>query len=225
MSGEQRYRDRRAAGKILGSLLRERVGSAHESVVLALPRGGVPVGFEVARALEAPLDVFVVRKLGMPGQPELAMGAIASGGFEVLNESLIAELGITDREIAAIAHHEEAELGRREALYRANREPLEVQGRVSILVDDGLATGFTMRAAIAAVRQRAAGQLIVAVPVGAEETCAELAAEVDAIVCPLQPEHLHAVGFWYDDFSPTSDDEVQECLATAMKEHAAHLRR
>lgn len=219
-----RYRNRREAGQVLGAQLRER-GPLIDPAVLALPRGGVPVGLEVARALDAPLDVFVVRKLGVPQQPEFAMGAIASGGFEVLNKSLIAELGITPIEIAAIADREIAELGRRETLYRGGRPPIDVRDRTCILVDDGLATGSTMRAAIEAIRHFGARRLIVAVPVGAPETCVELASEVDEVICPLQPEALHAVGLWYEDFTPTSDREVQTCLAAAEQAHADHAAR
>lgn len=224
MNSVTRYQDRREAGRVLGAHLHERAPLI-DPVVLALPRGGVPVGFEVARAIDAPLDVFVVRKLGVPQQPEFAMGAIASGGFEVLNKPLIAELGITPFEIASVADREVAELARRENLYRHGRPPIDVRGHTCILVDDGLATGFTMRAAIAAVRHGGARRLLVAVPVGSPETCADLAAEVDEVVCPLQPEALHAVGWWYDDFSPTSDHEVHECLAAAGQAQAGHAAR
>lgn len=217
------YRDRREAGQILAAHIREQISPA-PTTVLALPRGGVPVGFEVARVLEAPLDVFVVRKLGVPQQPELAMGAIASGGYQLLNEPLILDLGISRREIQAVADREGAELAERERKYRALRSPLNVQGRTVILVDDGLATGFTMRAAIAANRQRGASRLMVAVPVGAADTCCEIAREVDALVCPLQPEEFTAVGHWYQDFAPTPDEEVGECLAAALaNDEAAHV--
>lgn len=220
MNSVTRYRDRREAGRILGAQLRDR-GRLIDPVVLALPRGGVPVGLEVARALDAPLDVFVVRKLGLPRQPELAMGAIATGGFEVLNTRLIAELGVTPFEIAAIADREVAELARRETLYRGGRSPVNVRERSCVIVDDGLATGFTMRAAIEALRHYDAGRLIVAVPVGAPETCVELGGQVDEVVCPLQPEAMRAVGLWYDDYSPTTDREVEECLAAADPSNAA----
>ena len=224
MIEERPYRDRHEAGRILAQHVQDQVDAA-DAVVLALPRGGVPVGLEVARALGAPLDVFIVRKLGAPAQPELAMGAIASGGVRVLNESVIADLGITKQEIAAVADREAAELARREKSYRDDRPPLEVSGRVVILVDDGLATGSTMRAAIAAVRQRGAGRLVVAVPVGARDTCAELAREVDALICPLQPAMFMAIGQWYEDFSQTTDEEVRESLAAASHEHLAHSER
>ncbi len=218
---EYHYRDRREAGRILAEHVHEQMAAA-DAVVLALPRGGVPVGVEVARALGALLDIFIVRKLGAPTQPELAMGAIASGGVRILNESLVANWGITELEIAAIADRELAELARREKSYRDDRPLIDVRGRVVILVDDGLATGSTMRAAVAAVRQLGAGRLVVAAPVGARDTCAELAHEVDTVICPLQPAALTAIGAWYEDFSQTTDDEVRESLAAA-KQEMAHL--
>lgn len=227
MIEERPYRNRREAGRILAEHVREQMDTA-DTVVLALPRGGVPVGFEVARALGAPLDVFVVRKLGVPQQPELAMGAIASGGVKIMNEAVVADLGITEKEIAAVADRETAELARREKSYRDNRPPIDVHGRVVILIDDGLATGSTMRAAIAAVRQRRPGRLVVAVPVGAKDTCTDLASEVDALICPLQPEALMAIGAWYEDFSQTTDEDVRKSLAAAIREdfaHAAHHDR
>ena len=211
MNSEQRYRDRQEAGQILAARVHDELGAV-EAVVLALPRGGVPVGFEVAHALEAPLDVFVVRKLGVPGHSELAMGAIAANGFEVLNEALITELGISRFQIAAVADRETEELHRREAIYRANHAPVELRGRTIILVDDGLATGFTMRAAIGALRLHDVAALNVAVPVGAPETCEEIARDVDHLICPLRPVPFQAVGLWYGDFTPTSDEEVCECL-------------
>jgi putative phosphoribosyl transferase len=216
----QPYFDRREAGQILAAHIREQFPTT-QAIVLALPRGGVPVGFEIARALDAPLDVFLVRKLGVPRQPELAMGAIATGGYEVLNEQLIADLGITPLQIAEVADREMAELRRREALYRAGRPPLDVEDRVVYLVDDGLATGFTMRAAIGAVRDLGAGRLVVAVPVGADDTCAEIATQVDALVCPFLPDPFHAVGLWYKNFEATTDQEVQDCLAAAALNYEA----
>jgi putative phosphoribosyl transferase len=220
MSDARRYRDRHEAGRILADQVGKQVDAAH-AVVLALPRGGVPVGLEVARAIGARLDVFVVRKLGAPIQPELAMGAIASGGIRVLNEAVIAELGITENAIAAVADREAAELARREKTLRGNQPPAELRGRAVILVDDGLATGSTMRAAIAAVRQRDPQRVIVAVPVGATETCVELAREVDALICPLQPDALYAIGMWYEDFAQTTDEEVREALAFAAQDELA----
>lgn len=210
----QPYRDRREAGQILAVHVQEHPKAAN-AVVLALPRGGVPVGFEVALALGAPLDVFAVRKLGVPGHAELAMGAIAPNGFELLNDSLIQSLGISRFQIAAVADRETEELHRRERIYRETQPPVEVRGRTVILVDDGLATGFTMRAAIGALKLNDVAQLIVAVPVGAADTCLEIAREVDALICPFQPDPFHAVGLWYKNFDPTTDDEVRECLVAA----------
>lgn len=221
MNGERPYRNRCEAGRILGQQVRQKVNAPHV-VVLALPRGGVPVALEVARAIGARLDVFVVRKLGAPIQPELAMGAIASGGIRVLNDTVIAELGITEKDIAAVADREAAELTRREKSFRGNQPPAELRGRVVVLVDDGLATGSTMRAAIAAVRQRDPQRVVVAVPVGARETCAQLAHEVDTLICPLQPDALYAIGMWYEDFAQTTDEEVREALALAAQEELAH---
>jgi predicted phosphoribosyltransferase len=180
--------------------------------VLGLPRGGVPVAYEVAAALAAPLDVFVVRKLGVPGHEELAMGAIASGGVRVLNERVVNEVGIDAPEIEAVADRERAELERRERAYRGERDPIDVEGKTVIVVDDGLATGATMRAAITALRDRQADTIVVAVPTGSPQTCAEIGETVDEIVCPRTPEEFTAVGVWYRDFEPTSDDEVRRLL-------------
>jgi len=214
------YRDRREAGCILARHIRERLGPLDNLLVLALPRGGVPVGLEVARALDAPLDIFLVRKLGIPGRPEFAMGAIAAGGFEVLDHAMIARLGLSPFEIAVVADCATAELRQREERYRARRPAAPVRGRTIVLVDDGIATGFTLRAAIAAVRACEPGRIVVAAPVGAADTCAALADEVDAVICPLQPETFHAVGEWYERFEPTTDAEVCGCLATAAMERA-----
>jgi len=182
-------------------------------LVLALPRGGVPVAWEVARAIGAPLDVLVVRKLGVPGHEELALGAIASGGTRVLNEDVTRALGLGEEAVARAAAAESAELERRERLYRGSRAPAPVEGRVVILVDDGLATGATMRAAVLAVRARGAARIVVAVPVAAAETCEELRADVDQVVCALTPERFVAVGAWYEDFRATSDEEVRALLS------------
>jgi putative phosphoribosyl transferase len=206
-----RFRDRQEAGRRLAEALAPYAGRPN-LVVLALPRGGVPVGYEVARALHAPLDVMLVRKLGVPGYEELAMGAIASGGIRVLSEDVVAAFGIPERVIATIAAHEEEELRRRERIYREHRPPAEVRGRTVILVDDGLATGATMRAAAAALRVQHPERLIVAVPVAPPETCESLRQEVDDVVCALAPEPFLAVGNWYDDFTQTSDEEVRELL-------------
>ena len=184
-------------------------------VVLALPRGGVPVGAEVARALGAPLDVFLVRKLGVPGHEELAMGAIASGGVRVVNETVARQLGIPADVVDAAAEREGQELARREAAYRDGRPAPDVRGKTVILVDDGLATGSTMRAAVAAVRRARPAAVVVAVPVGSAETCADFRGEADVVVCAEEPEPFFAVGTWYDDFSQTTDDEVRELLAQA----------
>jgi predicted phosphoribosyltransferase len=192
-------------------------------LVLALPRGGVPVAFEVARALRAPLDLFLVRKLGVPGQEELAMGAIATGGVRVLNDEVVRVLGIPEEAIEDVTREELMELQRRERAYRGDKPSPDVRDRTVILVDDGLATGSTMRAAVAALRQQNAGRLVVAVPVGAPSTCEELAPEVDDIVCAITPEPFQAVGLWYQDFSQTSDEEVGKLLAEANRVQPAPL--
>jgi predicted phosphoribosyltransferase len=187
-------------------------------VVLALPRGGVPVAAELARALGAQLDVFVVRKLGLPGHEELAMGAVAPGGVLVLDDRLVRGLGIPDEVLQETVEKELRELERREAAYRAGRPPLDLEGKTVILVDDGLATGATMRAAALAVRQYNPARVVVAVPVASAETCDEFRADVDEIVCALTPSPFHAVGLWYDDFSQTSDEEVRELLRDSSDE-------
>ena len=210
----RRYRDRYEAGRALARLLMEHAGRA-DLLVLALPRGGVPVGYEVARALGAPLDIFLVRKLGVPGHEELAMGALASGGVRVLNARVVDSLGIPQSAIDRVAEREQAELERREHAYRGDRPPPRVQGCDVILVDDGLATGSTMRAAAAALKAMQPRRLSVAVPVAAAETCDELRAEVDEVVCAMTPEPFYAVGLWYEDFSQTTDDEVRQLLADA----------
>jgi len=205
------FRDRTEAGAALASKLTA-YRDQPKVRVLALPRGGVPVAFEVAQALHAPMDVFSVRKLGLPVHPELAMGAIATGGVRVLNASLVKTLRIPDAVIEAIAAQEQKELERRERAYRGDLPPLDVRGRTVILVDDGLATGATMRAAVQAARKLGAARVVVAVPIGARETCEEFRAEADETVCAYTPEPFHAVGQWYDDFSETTDDEVHALL-------------
>jgi putative phosphoribosyl transferase len=185
-------------------------------LVLALPRGGVPVGFEVAKALHAPLDVFIVRKLGVPGQEELAMGATATGKIRVLNEEVIRGLGIPDETVEAVAAVEERELERRERLYRGDRPAADVKDKPVILIDDGLATGSTMRAAIVALKRRHPARIVVAVPVAAA-TCDELRSEVDELVCAVTPEPFFSVGQWYENFSQTSDEEVQDLLKRATR--------
>jgi len=208
----KRFRDRREAGRLLAARL-SAYANRPDVRVLALPRGGVPVGAEVASALGAPLDVFVVRKLGVPGHEEYALGAIATGGVRVLNEDVVRALRIPDRVIDALAAREQEELARRERVYRGHRPPLDVRGRTVILVDDGLATGATMHAAIRALRQQQPARIVVAVPTASPETCAELKTEVDDIVCATTPDPFYAVGLWYEDFSQTTDEEVRELLA------------
>jgi putative phosphoribosyl transferase len=208
----RRFRDRAEAGRQLAEVLQD-YARRDGVVVLGLPRGGVPVAYEVARALGAPLDVFLVRKLGVPGHEELAMGAVASGGVRVLNEELVRRLGLSAQELEEVIAREEAELERREAAYRGGRPRPDLSGKVAILVDDGLATGATMRAAVEALRREGAARLVVAVPTGAEESCAELRPLVDELICLATPQPFYAVGLWYDDFAPTTDDEVRELLA------------
>lgn len=217
----QLFRDRFDAGRALGQRLRVRLGGGGDRLVLALPRGGVPVGFEVARALGAPLDVFVVRKLGTPGHEELAMGAIATGGVQVLNEGVVRRLGIPGAAIAAVAEREARELLRRERLFRDGRPPARVEGRTVVLVDDGLATGSTMRAALRALRQQRPARIVMGVPVAAPETCESLQGEADAVLCVHTPTPFYAVGQWYEDFTQTTDDEVRELLARAAHGEAA----
>jgi predicted phosphoribosyltransferase len=211
MSEAIRFEDRREGGRRLAEPL---AGYARrpDVVVLGLPRGGVPVAAEVARLLGLPLDVFLVRKLGVPGREELAMGAIASGGIRVLNDDVVRAAGITEREIDAVASGELQTLEARELAYRGDRPPVDVRDRVAILVDDGLATGATMRAAIEALRDRGASRIVVAVPTAPSETCAALRREVDEVVCATTPDPFMAVGMWYEDFSPVSDEEVGELL-------------
>ena len=206
------FRDRREAGRVLASKLAHYRGK--DVVVLALPRGGVPVGFEVAEYLNAPLDVFLVRKLGVPGHEELALGAIASGGVRVLNEDLMYRMGIDELGIDAIAEREQKELARRERAYRDGRPPVDITGRIAILVDDGLATGATMLAAARAVRKLRPQRVVVAVPVSAPQTCDYFRREVDEIVCAETPTPFRTVGLWYDEFTQTTDDEVRDLLAT-----------
>lgn len=208
------YKDRTEAGRYLASQL-EDYADRPEVLVLALPRGGVPVAFEVARALRAPLDIFLVRKLGVPGHEELAMGAIATGGVRVLNEDVVRYLSIPGEVIDAVAADEQRELERREKLYRGSSPAPDVREKTVILVDDGLATGSTMRAAAAALRQQKPARIVVAVPVSAPATCDEFRDVVDEIVCAVTPEPFQAVGLWYKDFSQTTDEEVRELLARA----------
>ena len=214
------FPDRAAAGRMLARELlgnRKLAGLGPDTVVMALPRGGVPVAAEVARALGAPLDILLVRKLGVPGHEELAMGAIASGGVQILNDDLIARLGVARSAVDRVITHERGELLRRERAYRDERPPLDVAGRTVILIDDGLATGSTMRAAIAGLRKLGPGRIVVAVPVAAPDACAQVGAEIDEMVCVATPSPFHGVGLWYGDFSQTDDDEVRALLAAAAR--------
>jgi putative phosphoribosyl transferase len=215
MDKSQRFRDRREAGQLLGQQLRPYEGR-NDVIVLALPRGGVPVAFEVARQLQAPLDVFVVRKLGVPWRPELAMGAIAGDGVEVLNGDVVTAYNIPLHVIRAVAERESQELARRSTQYRGNRPFPRLTGLTVILVDDGLATGSTMRAAVEAVRRESPRAIVVAVPVAAMSTCRELRAQVDDIVCLRTPPDFSAVGSWYEDFSQTTDEEVRQLLGESI---------
>jgi putative phosphoribosyl transferase len=208
------FKNRTDAGQILASGL-TKYAHQPDTVVLALPRGGVPVACEIGRILGLPVDVFVVRKLGVPGQEELAMGAIASGGVRYINTEVTLQLGIDPQTIDAVSFREEQEIERREQLYRSGRPPLNLNGKIVILVDDGLATGSTMRAAIAALRKHRPARLVVAVPAAAAETCHQVAQEVDEIICAATPEPFYAVGQWYDSFSQTTDDEVRDLLSRA----------
>jgi predicted phosphoribosyltransferase len=213
---QQPYRDRRHAGTELASRLSHFEGR-RDVVVLALPRGGVPVAYEIARALDAPLDVFLVRKLGVPGHRELAMGAIASGGVRVLSPDVVSWYRIPDAVIDEVALEEQAELERRERAYREGRTPIELRDRVVLLVDDGLATGASMKAAVEAVRAHSPSRIVIAVPVGAPDTCRELENVADEIVCARTPEFFSAVGQWYVDFSQTTDEEVRSLLHEAAR--------
>jgi len=218
MANAGRFRDRAEAGRLLGERLAQD-GGLGDVVVLGLPRGGVPVARQVARALGAPLDVFLVRKLGYPGQPELAMGAIASGGIRVLNEELVRELRLTGELIDRVAEREEEELRRREQAYRGDRPPLDLSGRAVILVDDGLATGATMRAAVEAVRTRGPRRVVVAVPTAPPHGLRELRGQVDDLVWLIAPDPFHAVGLWYEDFREVSDEDVRLLLRIPAERH------
>jgi predicted phosphoribosyltransferase len=208
------FTDRHHAGKALAERLKEYAGR-NDVVVLALPRGGVPVAYEVACTLHAPLDVFVVRKLGVPGHEELAMGAIASGDVRVLNQDVLQWYRLSDADLDAVTRHEKGELERRERLYRGSRPLTPIEGRTVILIDDGLATGSTMRAAVEAVRRLNPTRIVVAVPVGAQDTCDQLRQIADDAICLMTPASFSAVGQWYLDFSQTTDEEVSRLLASA----------
>jgi putative phosphoribosyl transferase len=210
------FHDRTEAGQLLAGKLAAYANRA-DVIVLGLPRGGVPVAYEVARALNAPLDVFLVRKLGVPGHEEFAMGAIATGGVRVLNDQTVRALRISDHVIEAVAAKEQQELDRRARLYRGDRPPPGLRGKTVILVDDGLATGATMLAAVKALRQQQAGRIVVAVPIAPPETCEQLRGEVDDIICAVTPEPFYAVGCWYEDFSQATDEEVRDLLARSAR--------
>ena len=212
------FPNRAEAGRLLAEKLEKYVGR-NDVIVLGLPRGGVPVAFEVAQRLGAPLDVFIVRKLGMPGFEELAAGAIASGGVRVLNEDVIRALPNAEEAIESVTARETAELERREQKYRDGRPAPELRDRIVILVDDGLATGATMRAAVKALRQSAAAKIVAAVPVGPPDTCHELEEQADETICLSMPEFFQAVGQYYEDFSQISDEDVRELLGRAAEEH------
>jgi putative phosphoribosyl transferase len=216
------FKDRTDAGRKLAARL-TRYGDRADVLVLALPRGGVPVAYEVSKELNAPLDLFLVRKLGVPGHEELAMGAIASGGLRILNDDIVNYLRIPDEVIDAVAVREQRELERRERAYRDDRPPPDVKDRIVILIDDGLATGSTMRAAASSLRLQEPKRIVVAVPVSSPETCDEFRSEVDEIVCAVTPQHFRGVGLWYDDFSQTSDEQVRELLnrSTQQQQHIA----
>lgn len=219
----RRFPDRRAAGRELGKELAA-YADRPDVIVLALPRGGVPVGYELALALDAPLDVFLVRKLGVPAHEELGFGALAAGGVRTLNDEVVGSLDIDQATIEQVTAREARELERRDRAYRGDRERPLLSGRVVILVDDGLATGSSMRVAIEAIRQQRPDRVIVAVPVAPPGTCRELRDQVDEVVCLMTPEPFNAIGLWYDDFTPTSDDEVRALLAASRRQPARPAR-
>jgi putative phosphoribosyl transferase len=221
---ETRYYDRTQAGCILASMLTA-YKNRQDVLVLALPRGGVPVAYEVAKALHAPLDIFLVRKLGVPGHEELAMGAIASGGVRVINQDVVRTLHITPQVLDDVAFSEQQELERREKLYRDNRSLPVVHDQTVILIDDGLATGATMRAAVQALRVQEPAKIIVAVPVAAYPTYCQFRTEVDEIICPQTPEIFYGVGWWYEDFSQTLDQQVRELLSQSARKNPAYTSR
>src|SRR5881227_1134729 len=221
---ERVFPDRIEAGRLLAEKL-EKYANRDDVIVLGLPRGGVPVANEVAKRLHAPLDVFIVRKLGVPGFEELAAGAIASGGVRVLNEDVIRAIPYADEAIEAVTVKETAELERREHIFREGRPPPELRDRIVILVDDGLATGATMRAAVKALRQRGTAKIVVAVPVGPPDTCRELEEQADETVCLSMPEFFQAVGQYYEDFSQTTDEDVRQLLTSAARDMPERNRK
>jgi predicted phosphoribosyltransferase len=213
---ERAFANRTEAGRQLAEKL-EKYAGRDDVIVLGLPRGGVPVAYEVAKRLRTPIDVFIVRKLGVPGFEELAAGAIASGGVRVLNEDVVRAIPYADEAIEAVTAKETTELERREQIYREGRPPPELRDRIVILVDDGLATGATMRAAVKALRQRGAAKIVVAVPVGPPDTCHEIEEQADETICLSMPAFFQAVGQYYEDFSQTSDEDVRELLSQAAQ--------
>ena len=221
---ETRYYDRAQAGCVLASML-TMYANRRDVLVLALPRGGVPVAYEVAKALHVPLDVFLVRKLGVPGHEELAMGAIATGGVRVINEEVVRTLYISPNVLDAVAFREERELERRERLYRDDRPLPVVHDQTVILIDDGLATGATMRAAVRALRVQEPAAIVIAIPVAAYSTYRQFRTEVDEIICAQTPEVFYGVGWWYEDFSQTSDQQVRELLSLSAEENPAFTSR
>lgn len=211
------FKDRRDAGRVLAQALSAYVGRS-DVILFALPRGGVPVAYEVALALNAPLDIFIVRKLGLPGHEELAMGAIASGGIRVLNEDIIHALHIPEEMINLVAEQEFKEMRRREQSYRGQRSPLDAHDKTVILIDDGLATGASMRAAVIGVRTQNPARIVIAVPTASPETCSAFEFKVDEIVCSMTPEPFLGVGKWYEDFSQVTDEEVRRLLEKANQQ-------
>lgn len=214
------FDDRADAGKELAKRL-SKYANRPDAIVLALPRGGVPVAYEVAQTLHLPLDVFLVRKLGVPGHEELAFGAVASGGMRVINRAVVRSADVSDAEIEETVKTEQRELERREQTYRDERPPPQIEGRIVILVDDGLATGASMRAAVLALREQKPAKIVIAVPTAARETCDAFLDEVDEVICAVTPEPFYAVGLWYRDFSQTSDDEVRDLLSRAAQTQEA----
>lgn len=216
-----RFRNRTEAGQLLARKLQSTYANRSDVLVLGLPRGGVPVAFEVAKVLNAPLDICLVRKLGVPGHEELAMGAIATGEVVVLNQSVVHSLGISQKAIEQMTERERLELNRRDHAYRGSRPVLDFSQRTIILIDDGIATGSTLRAAISTIKQQQPDRIVVAVPVAPPSVCNELKTEVDDVVCLVTPEELYSISLWYEDFAPTTDEEVRHLLALAVQDAPA----